>query len=133
MIKYLCINICQLIRYRFFLHKLWHFLWTLSSSLCNYSCHHFLFISIEFWPFQMSTKSALISTYILQGPSSNTTYSFFCNTVFLRKLFFFEFENCRKFKLLPKFLIFYLIKGFFAAKTIQRKKLIKGGNYTGKY
>ena len=43
----------------------------------------------------------------------------------LRKLFFFEFGNYRKFNKLLQFLIFYMINWFFAAETIQRKKTIR--------
>ena len=52
---------------------------------------------------------------------------------FSQKLFFFEFENCRKFKQLPLFSISYPINCIFAEETIQERKLFKGGNYLRKY
>ena len=46
---------------------------------------------------------------------------------------FFEFGNCRKFKKMSQISIFYIINEIFDAETIRRRKVFKGGNYTGKY
>ena len=52
---------------------------------------------------------------------------------FPKKLVFFGFENCCRFKHLPQYFNFLLIKLFFPAETIQWRKLFKGENYMRKY